>query len=688
MSSVNFESSWKKDVEREGIRRARQEVLAAAEAKGLREAGRREQEQSWMLPDLEKTFSGKEAKKKKRKKEKKEKKQKKSKKEKKKRRQSTSSSNSSEEEEWVEQPSKQPKNDEPSFAVQRDSWMNLDCLATSSGQLRVKEEEKRKKNEKEKEDRPGNNFRELNPYFRDGGSGVPEHRIENSQRIGDGGASWLKRAFKRAQEQAEREGKSIEEIAQVRWGSLEKFQQLLAKAEGKPTNDRHNSHRRSDDGSGKRRRSRSRSPDRRPSSSASSSKSRGGWKTDARREVDRSVAYDRSKPKESDPVPENKTVSDPNETTPQKSIKEEVVILMTEKEMNCLGAKIIKAELMGNTEKAEQLKSKLEAARKVRDDHKAAASDIEAFEETVILTRTDSKGMTRPVETDVSTDRSSGRRKKGKVETHADGERVRYFADDDHYDLKQMFEREKMSTAEDQNGMMSRLAGKAVEKTDDDDYAIDDLFASRAANKRSEEDDLVRDRDKAIGEHQRLTKTLETCRFCFGGSALQKHLMVAVGKTCYICLPPHTSLTEDHCYIVPMSHTKNSTFLDEDVYHEMQSFRKSLCQMYSQDADDRDCVFFESSMGLNHHPHMVVECVPLPREMGDDAPMFFQKAIQESESEWSHNKKLVKLSNEKNIRRSVPKGLPYFHIDFGMQNGFAHVIEDEQEFPRNFAQGN
>ena len=35
---------------------------------------------------------------------------------------------------------------------------------------------------------------------------------------------------------------------------------------------------------------------------------------------------------------------------------------------------------------------------------------------------------------------------------------VVYFADDDKHDLKSMFEREKLSTAEDQNAMLSRLA--------------------------------------------------------------------------------------------------------------------------------------------------------------------------------------------------------------------------------------
>ena len=66
--------------------------------------------------------------------------------------------------------------------------------------------------------------------------------------------------------------------------------------------------------------------------------------------------------------------------------------------------------------------------------------------------------------------------------------------------------------------------------------------------------------------------------------------------------------------------------------------------------------------------------------------MYFQKAIQECEQEWSHNQKLVKLSQERGLRRSIPKGLPYFHVDFGMENGFAHVVEDEAYFPANFAQ--
>lgn len=35
---------------------------------------------------------------------------------------------------------------------------------------------------------------------------------------GDGGRSWLERAYQRAEEQAEREGRSLEDVAAERWG--------------------------------------------------------------------------------------------------------------------------------------------------------------------------------------------------------------------------------------------------------------------------------------------------------------------------------------------------------------------------------------------------------------------------------------------------------------------------------------
>merc|ERR1719154_147795 len=140
-------------------------------------------------------------------------------------------------------------------------------------------------------------------------------------------------------------------------------------------------------------------------------------------------------------------------------------------------------------------------------------------------------------------------------------------------------------------------------------------------------------------------------------------------------------MVEGHCLIVPMGHVQAGTYLDEDVWQEVQGYRKALVRMFRE--RDEDCVFIETAMGFKKHPHMVLECIPLSDDMGSLAPMYFQKAIQECESEWSDNIKLIKLKDKK-ITSNIPKDLPYFHVDFGLDNGFAHIIEEEASFSKRF----
>ena len=130
-----------------------------------------------------------------------------------------------------------------------------------------------------------------------------------------------------------------------------------------------------------------------------------------------------------------------------------------------------------------------------------------------------------------------------------------------------------------------------------------------------------------------------------------------------------------------MSHVASGTSLDEDVWNEIQEFRKALVKMFLSRGED--CVFMETEKAFRRQPHRVIECIPVPEDLGSMLPMHYQKAIQECETEWSDNVKLVKLK-DKNISRNIPKGLPYFHVDFGLDNGFAHVIEDEENWNRRF----
>ena len=401
----------------------------------------------------------------------------------------------------------------------------------------------------------------------------------------------------------------------------------------------------------------------------------GSWKSSNRRDLEREEMQKRMNQKEeelkrrhnsdSDSESEAETDDKEKEREPEEEPKQETKVL-TEAEMNSLAAKLVKAEIMGNDDLAAELKQKLDEAKQTRSAMvaKGLNPDDQTPEVVVKLKGQDA--------------RSKGR-KKTKVETHKGGERVRYFGDDDRYDLKQLFEREKLNTAEDHQGMMSKYASKA-EKTNDD-FDVDDMMISKYAGKRSEELEDVRMKNKAAAEQMSMEKTLHDCRWCIGSKRSQKHLMVAMGKSVYLALPGTVSLTQGHCLIVPMGHVASGTQLDEDVWNEVQEFRKALVKMFL--AQGEDCVFMETAMGFRRHPHMVIECVPVPEDLGSMLPMYYQKAIQECETEWSDNIKLVKLK-DRNISRSIPKGLPYFHVDFGLDNGFAHVIEEEEQWNRRF----
>jgi hypothetical protein len=101
--------------------------------------------------------------------------------------------------------------------------------------------------------------------------------------------------------------------------------------------------------------------------------------------------------------------------------------------------------------------------------------------------------------------------------------------------------------------------------------------------------------------------------------------------------------------------------------------------------EKRSVIFMEIAMNFKKQRHTFLECIPVEINMIKQAPIYFKKAIQESESEWSQHKKLIDMTNRGGIKKCVPIGFPYFSVEFGDGSiSYAHVIEDEQKFDRNF----
>lgn len=66
----------------------------------------------------------------------------------------------------------------------------------------------------------------------------------------------------------------------------------------------------------------------------------------------------------------------------------------------------------------------------------------------------------------------------------------------------------------------------------------------------------------------------------------------------------------------------------------------------------------------------------------------FQQALEEAGERWGTHKKIINLADKKNktVRTNVPPGFSYFSVDFGLQPGYVHIIENEETFPGYFAQ--
>jgi hypothetical protein len=152
-----------------------------------------------------------------------------------------------------------------------------------------------------------------------------------------------------------------------------------------------------------------------------------------------------------------------------------------------------------------------------------------------------------------------------------------------------------------------------------------------------------------------------------------------------LLLPRGRPLVPYHCLITTLEHATASTEWDDSAVAESARFKQALVQMFA--SMQHGCLFIETANERSRGRHAVIECIPLPRDQFLDAPIYFKKAILESDEEWAQHKKLIDTRGGKPIARAVPKGFAYFHVEFGLDGGFAHVIEDSVQFPADFGKG-
>ena len=549
-------------------------------------------------------------------------------------------------------------------------------------------------------DKPGQHPRELNPFWKEGGTGLPQEKIHSGQlsktAVGDGGRSWILRSYKRALEQAEAENRSFEDIAVKRWGSLEKLYTLLRSAGIDPSNpdctiskkhdySSHSKEREVEE----RKKSNSevykectRKPDGKASLFLKPGESRDRPGTRYRQESKNWQILSGESEEAMACSPMSVECKEEAVVKNITSVSKDSSQPVTDAQLNSLGAKLVKAEMMGDTEKIERLKSelnKLRELKKSQESKKSISRERGDEKATVVLTETDRFGRERPFELLHPVSRQPGLSTRS---SHSKkGRREKYFADDDRYSLQDLVEQERKMTREETHAAIARMSSKFVPATNSDE-TVDDVLDSKAALCFDEAKEQEKQKQRAMRESRAMAEILSKCQFCFDSPNFNKHLLIAAGIGVYLAMPSHQSITEGHCLLIPIEHTTCSLQMDENIWSEIRIFQKGLTRMFAD--RDMDVIFTEMYSQSKRKSHMYIECIPLPKDEGSLAPMYFKKAILESDEEWAQNTKLID-TRRKGVRSCIPTGLPYFFVDFGLDGGYAHVIEDAAKFPHYFA---
>ncbi|KAK4513250.1 uncharacterized protein ATC70_011818 [Mucor velutinosus] len=557
----------------------------------------------------------------------------------------------------------------------RHGWMldgGLDFGAM--GSARIREEDKPKANP----DLPKVSERELNQHLVQGVKfeDYPEEE-KKSIKFGDAGSNWRMMKLKRTKEQAQDEGRSLREVGIEKYGSVEKFEEALAEREyldtrrgGSSSNSRRGDERRSRDRDNDNRRS-----DGRRSREGNNDRGRRYMFTDT-------DSQQRSFKRPSPPPPRYQTqpaagstppVPAPPPPTPVPVIPQMAlpapIQALTRDQLNKLNSKIVKAKLMGA--------DNVEALEK---EYQLELEKFEQAENTVqVLPQLDSQGRLYDYALKQGNPEHEALKGKKKYEGTHDkitGERLRYGTSDDTLSLAEMVRQEKGGNSRSSNMDMefaNRIMADAAFENNLD--YMDDKADIMASKKGATEEQKMR---RAVTDYKRTQETLSKCKFCYQNGTPPQLAMISLGTTCYLALPNVQELTPGNCLIVPIQHVSSTLECDDDVWTEIRNFQKCLMKMFHEQG--KGVVFMETVINLRQQRHAVIEAVPIPYGVYEDAPAYFKEAIIASGEEWSQHKKIIDTS-VRGFRHSMVPNLPYFHVWCGLDKGYGHVIENTKDFP-------
>ncbi|XP_024526774.1 CWF19-like protein 2 [Selaginella moellendorffii] len=570
--------------------------------------------------------------------------------------------------------------DDPEMLAKRKNagleWMSV---APSRPQRAVPKEEIAP-SKAERDEKPPSNSKELNPHWKDGGEGFPEEehvarRVPGG--VGDGGASWLLKGLKRAQERAAREGASLPDVISDRWGSFDAFSRVSNKRAAHSNAHLHAIRDRKRKYEQEQEAGRSEDePAKEDSRSA-----REGSRMRAPR-VDGSLKW---KSQRRDTMRSEDSAVLKAAAASYNIFENDGSFMEKFKQMQEKTDRDKPDQSSGGGDDA--VKNKVATIQRRVRESKDSNYDRSGHDAAIQGRASESNGpeVDQPTADDDPVKRKIAAIQRRAQNKDSDGDKVKASAGGDDAVMKKItaIQRHAQENKDSDAFLASKIYRSRERYQADDEY--DDVgIESDAYKKKSARKGMTKAKNSAVSQYNRIQTQNERCRYCFENSSRPKHLTIAIGNFTYLMLPPTSSLVPGHCYIVPSQHEGSTRNVDDDVWGEIRNFKKCLLKMFKE--QEKDVIFLETAMNLSQQRrHCLVECIPVPPNVLQQGPLYFKKAIDEAEDEWSqHNAKKLIDTRGKGLRSSIPKNFPYFHVEFGLEGGYCHVIDNEEDFDSNF----
>lgn len=413
-----------------------------------------------------------------------------------------------------------------------------------------------------------------------------------------------------------------------------------------------------------------------------------------------------------DPKIHQKNINQENENNTHMKIEIQRVQFLNQEELNAISAKMFRAKLMGNAALHLKLKQKL-------DNLRENAIIVEHRTETE-LENPSKMPFKKPSETkifEIEQKFNKKTNKKTNKEIITDGKIVKQMImteikDDDN--IQTLLKKERNRTSKQYNNKINKNLNKLIFNSKEelfDTLNTQSLYSTIGnSRKRRREDKEVkleqRKKAKLISKYKQNTEWLKNCKFCFENKEINDNYnegILYIGKYLYILVPNYTWIhSKFELLIVPKLHLRSfregigndgdigcSKDEQNEFECELRNIQRLLCRFYK--SLNCGCIFTEilCYIRMERTVHAIIEVFPVPMNDGlfDSCSIYFKKAILESDSVWNTNKKLieVKLSvNGQNLRNSIPCSMAYFYVQFGMNLGFIHLIEDQSKFGKHF----